>query len=101
MQKFSFKKIDGKQAYETKEEAEKVAEEMGCGGYHEHEVEGVTYFMPCVSHEELKAPCWDGYEQRGMKDKDGKQVPNCVKLEEVTLESFGEDEDLSEWELID
>ena len=101
MQKFNLKKIDGKQAYETKEEAEKVAEEMGCGGYHEHEVEGVTYFMPCVSHEELKAPCWDGYEQRGMKDKDGKQVPNCVKLEEVTLESFGEDEDLTEWELID
>ena len=101
MKKFSLKKIDGKQAYETKEEAERVAEEMGCGGYHEHEVDGVTYFMPCVSHEELKAPCWDGYEQRGMKDKDGKQVPNCVKLEEVTLESFGEDEDLSEWELID
>ena len=49
MQKFNLKKIDGKQAYETKEEAEKVAEEMGCGGYHEHEVEGVTYFMPCVS----------------------------------------------------
>ncbi len=101
MEKFSLKKIDGKQAYATKQEAEKVAEEMGCGGYHEHEVEGVTYFMPCVSHEELKAPCWDGYEQRGMKEKDGKQVPNCVKLEEVTLESFGEDEDLSEWELID
>jgi hypothetical protein len=101
MEKFSLKKIDGKQAYETKEEAEKVADEMGCGGYHEHEVEGVTYFMPCVSHEELKAPCWDGYEQRGMKTKNGKKVPNCVKLEEVTLESFGEDEDLSEWELID
>ncbi|MDC3257196.1 hypothetical protein OAU44_00310 [bacterium] len=23
-------------------------------------------------------PCWDGYKQIGMKDKDGKQVPNCV-----------------------
>jgi hypothetical protein len=101
MQKFNLKMIDGKQAYETKEEAEKVAEEMGCGGSHEHEVEGVTYYMPCVSHEELKAPCWDGYEQRGMKTKNGKKVPNCVKLEEVTLESIGEDEDLSEWELID
>ena len=22
--------------------------------------------------------CWEGYEQIGMKDKDGKQVPNCV-----------------------
>lgn len=27
-------------------------------------------------------PCWDGYQQKGMKDKDGKQVPNCVKKEE-------------------
>ena len=23
-------------------------------------------------------PCWDGYVQIGMKNKDGKQVPNCV-----------------------
>ena len=25
------------------------------------------------------APCWDGYKQVGMKNKGGKQVPNCVK----------------------
>lgn len=23
-------------------------------------------------------PCWDGYTQVGMKDKNGKEVPNCV-----------------------
>jgi len=23
-------------------------------------------------------PCWKGYRQFGTKDKDGKQVPNCV-----------------------
>ena len=23
-------------------------------------------------------PCWEGYEQFGMKEKDGKEVPNCV-----------------------
>tara|TARA_R110000824_G_scaffold156963_3_gene330355 strand:- start:2713 stop:2889 length:177 start_codon:yes stop_codon:yes gene_type:complete len=23
-------------------------------------------------------PCWDGYKQIGMKEKNGKQVPNCV-----------------------
>jgi hypothetical protein len=23
-------------------------------------------------------PCWEGYEQVGMKEKDGKEVPNCV-----------------------
>jgi hypothetical protein len=26
-------------------------------------------------------PCWDGYEMIGTKDKDGKQVPNCVPKE--------------------
>jgi len=99
------KTIDGKQAYKTKEEAEKVAEEMGCGGSHEHEIEGVVYYMPCVSHEELKAPCWDGYEQIGTKTKDGKEVPNCVPLKQELsddiLAEFGEEEDLKNWVLID
>jgi len=36
--------------------------------------------MPCENHEELKAPCWDGYEQIGTKKKNGKEVPNCVPL---------------------
>ena len=31
---------------------------------------------------EETAPCWDGYTQYGMKEKDGKQVPNCVPVEE-------------------
>jgi len=30
-----------------------------------------------------KDPCWKGYRQLGMKDKNGKQVPNCVPLKEV------------------
>ena len=29
-------------------------------------------------NEELKKPCWDGYEQYGTKIKDGKEVPNCI-----------------------
>ena len=27
-------------------------------------------------------PCWKNYEQIGMKDKGGKQVPNCVPIDE-------------------
>jgi len=23
-------------------------------------------------------PCWTGYKQLGMKEKNGKQVPNCI-----------------------
>jgi hypothetical protein len=28
--------------------------------------------------DEEKGPCWDGFKQVGMKNKGGKQVPNCV-----------------------
>lgn len=28
--------------------------------------------------DEAKGPCWTGYQQVGMKKKNGKQVPNCV-----------------------
>lgn len=27
--------------------------------------------------------CWKGYQQRGMKEKGGKQVPNCVPIQEA------------------
>lgn len=58
---------------------------------------------------QLKAPCWDGYEQIGTKIKDGKEVPNCVPLEDIdrlkkdvykSLMDL-EQEDLSDYELID
>jgi hypothetical protein len=32
-------------------------------------------------------PCWKGYKQVGMKDKGGKQVPNCVPNESIVKES--------------
>ena len=109
-QKFSLKKIDGKEAYETIEEAENKANEIGCMGYHEHEEDGKTYYMPCQDHTDLKAPCWKGYEQIGTKIKDGKEVPNCVPLslsDELTagllkeLKNLGEDEEMEGYELID
>ena len=31
---------------------------------------------------ELENPCWKGYEMVGMKDKDGREVPNCVPVKE-------------------
>lgn len=27
--------------------------------------------------------CWKGYQQYGMKEKDGRQVPNCVPIQEA------------------
>ena len=71
--------IDGRAAYSTQEEAEKAAEDIGCQGYHTHEYEGDVWYMPCEEHN-LKAPCTEGYEQIGMKDKDGRKVPNCVPI---------------------
>lgn len=54
-------------------------------------------------------PCQAGYEQYGTKIKDGREVPNCIPLAEIdrmkedlyeALENI-EDEDLSDYELID
>lgn len=73
--------IDGKRAYDTKQEAIIKAEEMGCEGFHEHEVNGQTWYMPCETHEqELKKPCQAGYEMIGFKMKNGRRVPNCVPI---------------------
>jgi hypothetical protein len=33
------------------------------------------------------SPCWKGYKQVGMKDKGGRQVPNCVPNESVVREA--------------
>ena len=27
-------------------------------------------------------PCWDGYEQYGTKDMNGKEVPNCIPIKD-------------------
>ena len=35
---------------------------------------------------EDKGPCWKGYKQVGMKDKGGRQVPNCVPNESIVRE---------------
>ena len=37
---------------------------------------------------EDKGPCWKGYKQVGMKDKGGRQVPNCVPNESVVNEDI-------------
>jgi hypothetical protein len=32
-----------------------------------------------------ESPCWDGYKQVGVKMKNGKEVPNCVPLQEKAV----------------
>ena len=40
--------------FSTIEEAEEMAKEMGGEGHHEHTLDGVTYYMPFNSHDEIK-----------------------------------------------
>ena len=40
----------------------------------------------------IEKACWTGYVQRGMKDKGGRMVPNCVPVEKM--------EDLSEADMV-
>ncbi len=71
--------IDDRLAYATKELAIQAAKDIGCDKFHEHEFEGKIWYMPCEQHN-LKAPCTAGYEQYGMKMKNGKLVPNCIPI---------------------
>ena len=74
--------IDDRLAYSSRKKAEEMAKDLGCEGYHVHEVEGKEWFMPCEQHseEELKKPCQPGYEMIGTKMKNGRKVPNCVPI---------------------
>lgn len=45
-----------------------------------------------------EAGCWEGYKQVGMKEKDGKQVPNCVPINEDVNE-LNCDENGNCWEM--
>jgi hypothetical protein len=45
--------------------------------------------------------CWDGYKQVGMKDKGGKQVPNCVPVNENETQSVECSNCGWEWDLTD
>lgn len=47
-----------------------------CGGGMDAETEMAMYDASIGKAD----PCWEGYVQRGMKDKNGKMVPNCVPV---------------------
>ena len=75
----NFAIIDDRLAYSTQEKAEQMAKNIGCEGFHVHNFEDKDWFMPCEKHE-MKKPCQAGYEQYGIKIKNGKKVPNCVPI---------------------
>ena len=68
--------IDDRLAYSTQEKAEEMAKNIGCKGFHTHDFEGKTWYMPCETHikddmyETKKCP--KGFK----KNKQGR----CVKM---------------------
>jgi hypothetical protein len=45
------------------------------------ELNGVKVAPAKMEDEGLEGACWEGYEPIGMKEKDGKMVPNCVPVQ--------------------
>ena len=45
-----------------------------------------------MRYREILESCWTGYQQRGMKKKGDRMVPNCVPVSEAELE-----ENLRKW----
>jgi hypothetical protein len=63
----------------------KTKEEAAAQIYAINQSEGNVDKQDCCPDESMdkKSPCWEGYVQRGMKEKNGKMVPNCVPTEKA------------------
>ena len=73
--------INDRLAYSTQQKAEQMAKDLGCEGFHTHDLEGKTWYMPCKEHK-----LSDNFDDDKMFD---------------LLDEFGEDENLDDWELVD
>jgi hypothetical protein len=73
--------VDGKPVFSTIEEAVAHAKTLGCEGYHEHDLNGITSYMACEQHSEAT---------------DLTEVTELTKF----IQEYGEDIP-ADWELID
>jgi len=84
--------------FDTKEEAEKEAEKLGCKGSHIHTLDGKEYYMPCKNHDQIlnlsKCDCEEKKDDCDCKDK-----KENVELKKW-IGQFGEEIN-KEWELIE
>ena len=51
--------------------------------YMDNHIETIKSLVPVELSEFEQGPCQEGYVQIGMKDKDGRMVPNCVPEDKV------------------
>ena len=71
--------IDNVAVYETIEEAEAAAKEMGCEGYHEHlDGKDVIGYMPCKSHETAISEGTEAGVAAETMDADVSALPNFI-----------------------
>ncbi len=90
----SLKKIDGVDVYKTKEEAEAKALEQGCQGHHEHEEDGVIYYMPCESHDKASLSDEESKNVLGHLAESGEQMSEeYVFVDEIDQDSDIDNED--------
>lgn len=76
---FEAKRLYAEGAYTPKDEYEQDLLESDIGEIAEYEGQPVLLDFP---FEEDLEECWNGYEQKGMKKKGKKMVPNCVPVNE-------------------
>lgn len=74
--------------FERREDAEALALMIGCEGAHSMMYGDKELWMPCSEHfADLTEACWPGYEAIGLKELDGRLVPNCVPVQ-MSKEKF-------------
>ena len=80
--------IDDRLAYSTQEKAEEMALDLGCSGFHTHELDGKTWYMPCEQHNLSKD------DRPFLSEEEGNEL---LKI----LDEIGEEEDPENYELLD
>lgn len=56
----------------------------------------ISDYLCAEMREDIDEACWKGYVQLGMKEKDGKTVPNCIPTSKVPRKAKIKSEDVSE-----
>ena len=69
--------INDRLAYSSLQKAVDVSKDLGCQGFHMHDLDGKTWYMPCEQHSvNMRYKCPKGYKKDYQKHK-------CVKMAEV------------------
>jgi HK97 family phage prohead protease len=88
--------------FSTAEEAEERAEEIGCQGFHSHDEDGNTVYMPCATHDQYEELTGD--EVNGKSDEDPEVMEEdldaviTVQSEIKAYEDEEEDKEFGEFE---